>query len=81
MWIIDNDLINDCTEDLIFSREGVHSNDYDEKRFMETDRVQWRVKDDVLREMDDVLEAMNRLDIHLRELRFERFKEEMQCQK
>lgn len=46
MWIIDNDLINDCTEDLIFSREGVHSNDYDEKRFMETDRVQWRVKDD-----------------------------------
>ena len=31
--------------------------------------------DDVFREMDDVLEAMNRLDIHLRELRFERFKE------
>ena len=46
MWIIDNDLINDCTEDLIFSREGVHSNDYDEKRFMQRDRVQWRVKDD-----------------------------------
>ena len=38
MWIIDNDLINDYTEDLIFSREGVHSNDYDEKRFMEMDR-------------------------------------------
>ena len=29
--------------------------------------------DAVLREMDDVLEAMNRLDIHLRELRFEHF--------
>lgn len=31
--------------------------------------------DDVRREMDDVLEAMNKLDIHLRELMFERFKD------
>ena len=43
MWIIDNDLINDL---LNLNREGFHSKDYDEKRFMETDRVQWRVKDD-----------------------------------
>lgn len=32
--------------------------------------------DDVRREMDDVLEAMNKLDIHLRELTYERFKDE-----
>ena len=31
--------------------------------------------DDVRREMDDVLEAMNKLDIYLRELTFERFKD------
>lgn len=31
--------------------------------------------DDVRREMDDVLEAMNKLDIHLRELKFARHKD------
>lgn len=31
--------------------------------------------DDVCREMDDVLEAMNKLDAHLRELKFKRFKD------
>jgi len=31
--------------------------------------------EDVFREMDDVLEAMNKLDAHMRELRFERFKD------
>lgn len=46
MWIVDNDLINDITEELVMDREGVHSKDYDPVAFMEKDRVQWRVKDD-----------------------------------
>ena len=43
-----------------------------------------RIRSDLLavqERMDDALEVMNKLDIHLRELRFERFKEKLQCQK